>query len=188
MTGLAVQASIVFAVAGCASAQTGSRPAGPPVATEALNYEAKGDFDFLNSCAICHGRIEQAAPLTILQSLSPEKIYETITNGSMKSQAAKLTNEQKVKIAEFVSGRTLGAAESGDAKNMKNVCAANPPVRDAAASPSWNGWSSNTLTNTRYQPGKAAQLSPAAVPRLQLKWAFGLPATYSAYSQPTVVD
>jgi hypothetical protein len=87
-----------------------------------------------------------------------------------------------------VSGRTLGAAESGDARKMQNPCAANPLVRNAPTAPSWNGWSPNALTNTRYQTAKAADLSPAAVSRLQLKWAFGLPATYSAYGQPTIFD
>jgi polyvinyl alcohol dehydrogenase (cytochrome) len=177
-----------FALAGYASAQRGTGPAGPPLATESPNYEAKGDFDFLNTCAVCHGRIEQAAPLTILQNLSPEKIYETITTGNMKAQAANLTNEQKVKIAEFVSGRTLGVAESGDASHMSNACASNPPVKNETSAPSWNGWSPNALTNTRYQAAKTAGLSPAAVSRLQLKWAFGFPATYSAYGQPTIVD
>ena len=106
----------------------------------------------------------------------------------MKEQAAKLTNEQKVKIAEFLSGRTLGIGEVGDAKSMSNRCSSDPPVRNAASEPSWNGWSADASANTRYQPARAAALSPASVARLQLKWAFGLPATYSAYGQPTVVD
>ena len=59
--------------------------------------------------------------------------------------------------------------------------------------------------NNRYQPAKVAGglgpkesgatdalrrhgFSPAAVARLELKWAFGLPFTSSAYGQPTVVD
>ena len=115
-------------------------------------------------------------------------IYETLSTGSMKAQAANLTNEQMIKIAEFLSGRTLGTGESGDARMMSNRCASDPPVKDVTGSSSWNGWSPNGLTNTRYQPAKAAALSPAAVSRLQLKWAFGLPGTYSAYGQPTVVD
>ena len=106
----------------------------------------------------------------------------------MKAQAANLTNEQKIKIAEFLSGRTLGVAESGDAKSMSNGCSSNPPVRNEASAPSWNGWSADALANTRYQSARAAGLSPASVARLQLKWAFGLPATYSAYGQPTIVD
>src|SRR6516165_3257524 len=118
----------LLALAGHASAQRGTGPAGPPLETERANYEAKGDFDFLQTCAVCPGRIDRAPELTVLQNLSPEKIYETITTGIMKAQAANLTNEQKIKIAEFVSGRTLGVAESGDASKMSNVCASNPPV------------------------------------------------------------
>jgi polyvinyl alcohol dehydrogenase (cytochrome) len=182
-----LRALALLALAACAAAQRGTGPAGPPVAAERPNYEAKGDFDYLNTCAICHGRVDRAPTLETLQSLSPEKIYETISTGSMKAQAANLTNEQKVKIAEFLSARTLGAAQSGDRKSMSNACSSDPPVRNASE-PSWNGWSADALANTRYQPAKAAALSPASVARLQLKWAFGLPATYSAYGQPTVVD
>src|SRR5262245_35424982 len=107
---LAVKLAMV-AFACYAHAQRGTGPAGPPVAAERSNYEAKGDFDYLNTCAICHGRMEQAPSLTTLQKMSPEKIYETITSGSMKMQAANLTNEQKVKIAEFLGARRLGTAE-----------------------------------------------------------------------------
>jgi polyvinyl alcohol dehydrogenase (cytochrome) len=182
----------VFALAGhmaaeYALAQRGTGPAGPPPAVQSPS-ESMGNLDFLYTCGTCHGRIDQAPPVATLQELSPEKIYQTITTGSMKSQAANLTDEQKVKIAEFVSGRRLGAAESGEAKAMSNACSSNPPVQSQTAAPSWNGWSPNPLTNTRYQAAKAAGLSPAAVSRLQLKWAFGLPATSSAYGQPTVMD
>jgi len=180
--------TLLLALSSFAVAQRGTGPGGPPVAVERPNYEAKGDFDYLNTCAVCHGRVERAPALETLQRLSPEKIYETITTGSMKAQAANLSNEQKIKIAEFLSGRTLGVGESGDAKSMSNGCSSNPPVRNEASAPSWNGWSADALANTRYQSARAAGLSPASVARLQLKWAFGLPATYSAYGQPTVVD
>ena len=98
----------LLALSSGAVAQRGTGPGGPPVAVERPNYEAKGDFDYLNTCAVCHGRVERAPALETLQRLSPEKIYETITTGSMKAQAANLSNEQKIKIAEFLSGRTLG--------------------------------------------------------------------------------
>jgi polyvinyl alcohol dehydrogenase (cytochrome) len=71
---------------------------------------------------------------------------------------------------------------------MANACTDHSSVRNPDSVPSWNGWSPDALNNTRYQSAKAASLSPAAVSRLQLKWAFGLPAASSAYGQPTVVD
>ena len=79
---------------------------------------------------------------------------------------------------------------------MSNVCATHPPVANLSA-PSWNGWSPDMTKNNRFQTAKAAGglgpkesgateelrrhgFSPAAVARLELKWAFGLPWTSSA--------
>ena len=179
---------VVTSLSGHLLAQPKPAPAGPPLNTENPNYEAKGHFDFLNACGTCHGRIEQAPVLSILQKLSPERIYQTLTTGGMKSQAANLSDEQKVNIAEWISGRRLGAAENGDAKAMTNGCSEHPAVRKAPPLASWNGWSANPLANTRYQSAKAAGITPAAVARLELKWAFGLPGTSSAYGQPTIFD
>src|SRR5271165_2814714 len=119
---------VAFALSGCALAgfalaQRGTGPAGPPVTAGSAPSESAGNFEFLSACGTCHGRIEQAPPMSILQNLSPEKIYQTITTGSMKMNAASLTDQQKISIAEWVSGRRLGAAENGDAKAMPNVCA-----------------------------------------------------------------
>jgi polyvinyl alcohol dehydrogenase (cytochrome) len=71
---------------------------------------------------------------------------------------------------------------------MSNVCPAGSAAKSSASAASWNGWSPDPLNNTRYQTAKAANMSPAAVGRLELKWAFGLPITTSAYAQPIVVN
>src|SRR5436309_8420834 len=89
-----------LAVAGYALAQRGTGPAGPPSATQAPS-EAMGSLDFLETCGVCHGRIEQAPPIEILQRLTPEKIYETISTGNMKTQAAGLSDERRIKVAEW---------------------------------------------------------------------------------------
>ena len=52
------------------------------------------------------------------------------------------------------------------------------------AGPRWNAWGVNTA-NTRYQDGPGAGFTAADVPRLSLKWAFGLPGELSADGQPT---
>jgi polyvinyl alcohol dehydrogenase (cytochrome) len=177
----------VFAVAGYALAQRGTGPAGPPSSSQG-NSESMGAMDFLNTCGVCHGRIEQAPPIETLQRLSPEKLYETITTGNMKTQAAGLNDAQKVKVVEWVSGRRLGAAESGDAKKMANSCPSNSLVKSGTSTPGWNGWSADAMTNRRFQPAKAAGLTPASVARLEMKWAFGIPGASSMYGQPTIVD
>jgi polyvinyl alcohol dehydrogenase (cytochrome) len=119
--------------------------------------------------------------------MTPEHIYLTLSQGDMVPMAKDLTDKQKRDIAEWVGGRKLGATDTGDASKMSNVCSSNPPIHDLTSVPSWNGWSPG-LSNTRFQPANAADLSAAKVGRLKLKWAFGLPAADSVYGQPTIVD
>ncbi len=105
----------------------------------------------------------------------------------MQAQSQGLSDPQKRALAEFMSGRPLGSAKQGDARNMTNKCTTNPPLTDPARSASWNGWG-NSLSNTRFQPASAAGLTAAQVPRLRLKWAFGYPTGVSANGQPTIVS
>ncbi len=88
---------------------------------------------FQTKCMGCHGNPTMAGrvpdPATLRQ-LSPEKIYEALTTGPMKTQGASLADDQKRMLAVFMSGRTFGSAEQGDAKNMPNHCEANPPMSD----------------------------------------------------------
>ncbi len=170
--------------------------------------EGAGATIFGNVCGACHGKpgIDEAMSPEMLKQLTPEKLYASMTAGSMRTHAdaAALTDEQRVAIAEWVSGRRLGSTESGAASTMSNMCSSHPPVTNLSA-PSWNGWSPDMTKNNRYQSAKAAGglgpkesgatddlrrhgFAPAAVARMELKWAFGLPWTSSAYGQPTVVD
>jgi polyvinyl alcohol dehydrogenase (cytochrome) len=81
----------------------------------------------------------------------------------------------------------MGSIGAGEASAMPNRCTANPPMRDPARGPSWNG-SGNDLANTRFQSAAAARLTAADVPRLKLKWAFGSPEGVTNNAQPTVVS
>src|ERR1700740_3269141 len=86
--------------------------------TQVRGNEGAGSTIFGNSCEGCHGKLDSAPPPAMLKKLTPEKIYEALTTGNMKNQAADLTDIQKRDIAEWVSGRKLGATESGDVKAM----------------------------------------------------------------------
>ncbi len=137
----------------------------------------------------CHGNanVERAPSPAAIREMSPEKIYEALTTGAMKGQGASLTEDQRRMVATFMSGRPLGSLQQGDAKNMPNQCASNPPLSDPASSPAWNGWGVDT-SNSRFQSAKAAGLTADQVPRLKLKWAFGYPTGLSAFGQPSVVS
>ncbi len=144
---------------------------------------------FQQTCLGCHGKPEypQAPSPTVLRSYTPERIYQALTSGAMKAVGDTLSDTDRALVAQAVAGRLFGNALKQAAKYMPNRCASNPPMRDPAAGPSWNGWGNN-IDNARFQPAEAAGLTAAQVPKLKLKWAFGLPNSTSSYSQPTVVS
>jgi polyvinyl alcohol dehydrogenase (cytochrome) len=115
--------------------------------------------------------------------MTPERIYAALASGIMKSVGDTLSEEDRRRVAESLSGQLLGSAEAGDAATMPNRCARNPPLHPADAS--WNGWG-NGPDNHRFQSSAAAGLSAASVGRLTLRWAFGFPGGTSAYAQPAV--
>lgn len=142
-------------------------------------------------CANCHRNpgADRAADVVgapepaTLRKMAPETILQAITSGSMRVHAEGVPDEVKRAMAEFMSGRKLGDPAAGDARQMLNRCPASPAIGDLSAWPAWNGWGPDA-TNARFQKG--AGLSPADVPRLTLKWAFGFPGVSSVYGQPTV--
>jgi polyvinyl alcohol dehydrogenase (cytochrome) len=163
-------------------AQEPARPAVQSAGTES------GFAVFQTKCMGCHGNpamADRAPSPATLRQMPPESIYAALTTGPMKTQGSSLTDDQRKMVAVFMSGRTFGSAELGDAKNMPNHCEANPPIADLADSARWNGWSPD-VTNSRYQTAKGAGLTAAQVPQLKLKWAFGYPTGVSAFGQPAV--
>src|SRR5258706_216529 len=132
--------------------------------------ESAGVNQYFTNCASCHESNEpghQAPPTSVLKKMTPERIIEVMTTGSMRSAAAALSDQDKRLIAEWVAGRKLDSDQAGAAEKMANICAAHPPVRESATAPAWNGWGVD-YRNSRFQPGAAAGLSPGQVSRLQL--------------------
>ena len=179
--GLTVASVGVAALAGAVLAQA------PPAGGGRVSTEA-GFGVFQQHCLGCHGNpaYERAPSPAALREMAPERIYSALTEGVMKPVGDTLTEDERKLVAQAVAGRLFGAGTSGDAASMPNRCADNPPFR-LAAGPAWNGWGVDA-SNNRFQPAAAAGLSARDVPGLKLKWAFGLPDSTSAYSQPTVAD
>src|SRR5215471_17382212 len=168
-----------------APAQQTAQPAGQ----RGVPGTENGIATFQTQCMSCHGnpKVERAQSPAAIREMSPEKIYEAVTTGSMKDQGDKLSDLDKRGVAEFMGGRPLGSSRLGDAKNMPNQCRSNPALSDPDRGPQWNGWGRD-LSNSRFQPVAAAGLTAAEVPRLKLKWAFGFPAGVSANAQPTIAS
>jgi polyvinyl alcohol dehydrogenase (cytochrome) len=178
--------SIVLGLSYSARAQV--QPAGQAQPPLIRGTEMAGANAFRAHCEVCHNTMAAAPSITMLRKMSPERIYQALTTGAMRNQAqeAKLTDADIRDIAAWMGGRKL-EGQQDDAQKMPNRCAASPSLtaKDLTL-PGWNGWS-NDLFNARFQSGKSAEMSPAAVGRLQLKWAFALPSAASVYGQPTVV-
>jgi polyvinyl alcohol dehydrogenase (cytochrome) len=161
--------------------------AGEPSAEAQGLSESTGVSQYFVNCARCHESSEvHAAPRTsVLKRMTPERILESLTSGTMRTIAAELSDQDKRLIAEWLGGRKIDGDLAGAGDKMPNQCDVHPPVRSLTAA-GWNGWGGD-LRNSRSQPAGAAGLSPGQVSRLTLKWAFGFPGATALYGQ-TVID
>src|ERR1700676_1768331 len=141
---------------------------------------------FETTCMTCHGNpsVKQAQSPSALRLMPPETLYDALVSGVMHAQARQLADGQRRGVAEYLSGRNM-TDRRGEASRMSNVCASNAPIRGLQG-PAWNGWSAEA-GNGRLQSAGAAGLTAAQIPRLKLKWAFGLPEATQVYGQPSVV-
>ena len=88
--------------------------------------------------------------------------------------------------ATLLAGAAAAQPEDGSPLAVKEgLCESTPPLRDSVPQ-RWNGWGP-TVTNTRFQSAEAGGITAANIPRLRLKWAYGLPREQQARGQPSVV-
>ena len=73
------------------------------------------------------------------------------------------------------------------AQTAANPCAENPALTDPASGAEWNGWGAG-ISNSRFQPAEAAQMAADQVPKLKLKWAFGLTGAKQVFGEPVVAS
>ena len=147
-------------------------------------------FLFHERCATCHGvnsPVPQAASLEALRAFPPERVYEALTAGTMAVNAAELTDEEKRGLATYLTGKPFGSAVDRRAEAMPNVCPADATPDARLSGAQWNGSNADPATGARFQSGEAAGLAADDVPRLALRWSFGLPGSGGMRAQPVVV-
>ena len=139
------------------------------------------------TCMSCHGSagVERAPDVITLRQMTPEKIYEALTTGSMRVHVESLPDATRRGIAEWLADRKLGSGDVGDASAMRNRCSGRSSAFSMDRVETWNGWGVD-LENTRFQPDRAAGLAPNDVRRLKLKWAFAFPGASVMYGQPAI--
>ena len=154
----------------------------------AQTSDYRGMMEFQEYCASCH---EAPAPgmqiptRAQLKAMPAAMIFESMTVGRMSVNAQGLSEGQKRRIAEWLSGRPVMDIDRS-AAGMSNACPRGAKLGNPLTGARWIGWSPDPTTNARFQPAVAAGLDAAQVPNLKLKWAFGLPGAATLRSQPTV--
>lgn len=153
----------VFLVAGTAFAQNG-----------AAVYRAH--------CASCRDSPSAHVPAeSALRAMSEVQILGALQTGVMKTVGSSLTPQERQAVATY-----LAASPTSPSVPSSAFCNANArPFQYTSSAPRWDGWSTN-VTNTRFQDSAAAGLTASDVPKLKLKWAFGLGTQSEARSQPAV--
>jgi|CZKS01.1.fsa_nt_gi polyvinyl alcohol dehydrogenase (cytochrome) len=139
-------------------------------------------------CAQCHddpqgGRVP---PFSALRDMGPMKVLTSIESGVMKAQAEGLSSADRHALVGYI---TYPAPKVTPPPPIAFCDAsASPRIRTATVRESvsqWIRWGVD-LENTRFQNTAAAGLTAADLPKLKLKWAFGLGETSAARAQPSI--
>jgi polyvinyl alcohol dehydrogenase (cytochrome) len=118
--------------------------------------------------------------------MGPMKVLTSIESGVMKAQAEGLSSADRHALVGYI---TYPAPKVTPAPASAFCDASAPPrIRTATVRESvsqWIRWGVD-LQNTRFQNAAAAGLTAADLPKLKLKWAFGLGETSAARAQPSI--
>jgi polyvinyl alcohol dehydrogenase (cytochrome) len=157
-------------------------------AAQTASTAANGEDVYRQHCAGCHnGTMPRMPNRDALKTLTPEHVETALSSFTMRRQGAALTRAERRAVAEYVTGREAGSYRAPLEIIPKTAyCSVSSAASDSPAGAAWNGFGGDAR-NTRFAPVAVAGLSPAAVPRLKLKWAFGFPGVSASGSQATVV-
>ncbi|HSG32973.1 MAG TPA: PQQ-binding-like beta-propeller repeat protein, partial [Sphingomonadaceae bacterium] len=143
---------------------------------------ALGEAIYRRDCAACHdGGMDRAPTTDALGYIAPGAILRVLTDGKMREQAASLTQEEKVAVSEFISGRTLDS----EAVTGPLMCTNNEGWFDLSQPPVLSGWGLDQ-GNAHSIPAAVSGLTRENIGSLELKWAFGFPDAYYSRSQPAI--
>lgn len=139
-------------------------------------------------CASCHDaaagspEASRAPSREALRGRTREAIVAALaTGGSMAPMATGLTAVEREAIATYLSPTAAPPVDPAIGR-----CATQPAtLPDPSTLPQWNRWG-NDISNARFQSAAGAGLTRQSVPRLTLKWAFGIPGAIAVTAQPTV--
>ncbi len=150
----------------------------------AMVFAQDGAAIYKQRCSGCHDTPgTRVPPFSALRAMDAGSILRSLETGLMKTQAAGLTNNQLYALVAYLASPTPKAVAPPPPAAF---CGQAPqPLSGVSEGPRWTGWSVDA-TNTRFQNAASANLTAAEVPKLKLKWAFGLEDGTAVHSQPAV--
>lgn len=139
---------------------------------------------YRQTCASCHDTGAGRAPARVIISyMTPDAIVAALTHGAMQAQGALLDPQQKVQVAEHLSGHALGSTKA--ALPTPPPCTPEHAGFDRQQVPAFTGAGLDDASTHSVSTEKAG-ISRANAGRLRLKWAFGFPLANRARSQPAL--
>ncbi|MFN3231767.1 MAG: PQQ-binding-like beta-propeller repeat protein [Alphaproteobacteria bacterium] len=143
--------------------------------------EGPGLQVYLDNCASCHeGQAAKAPHRSMLNIMSPESVYRSMTEGVMVENAEHLSDQEKIDVSQYLTGLLIGERS----ESTLAMCEGGDWF-DVNAAPRTQNWGLQE-NNTRFVPGDVAGLSADDLEGLELKWAFAYPDAVRARSQPTI--
>ena len=134
-------------------------------------------------CAMCHdaggGRIP---PVSALRAMSSNSILQALDTGLMKTQAAGLTGGEREAVAKYLGSPDLKPVAPPASAFCSGQTQTSPLVLESSR---WKGWGVD-MANSRFADAATAGIAASDVPKLKLKWAFGLGDGTAVRSQVTI--
>ncbi len=130
-------------------------------------------------CADCHRAPGQtkAPSLSAMKALSVASIMFSMVNGTMRTEATDLSLDEKIRVSAYVAGVE-------DAYRPEPAAMCGRPDIDLARQ-YVSRWGLDPHNTAAVGPDVSA-ITARNVDRLELKWAFGLPHSADARSQPVI--
>ncbi len=137
---------------------------------------------YADYCASCHnGDVARAPHFQWLEMMSPASIVAALSGGVMAEQGAMLTDDEKLRVAEYITRVDLadGLPQAQYAVKCEGSAAAFHSGKPAVEL----GWGHDTR---RFIPASLGGLDGSDLEDLELKWAYAFPNATKARSQPAI--
>jgi len=143
----------------------------------------RGAQVYRQRCASCHeAGVGRAPQRVVIGFMTPRTIYEALTSGSMKAMSYGLSDQDKIEVAQHLSGHAL---EPTAETQEQATCQGERALFDRSQTPAFEGWGFD-MAGTHSIDAERAGIGKDNAANLKLKWAFGFPGAVRARSQPAL--